>query len=270
MGSPAAESSVSQIIEKLDSLPTIARDTAVNNSIALSDNLDGLGESILKLYSEGNLSAREAIAEMFELVCNEPFDYWMNRVERICDGLSKQKEIAREFDTLLEAIADALDSEGWSVSEDAARDCGYLEIERETDLTDYVLVLNIDLRGKDMNSTVDWMAAVRDLVWSWDPVEEALIAAGSPGAPSVDRIIEDFKSTYESSICGTQFAVSKLSAKSSPVHGMRKPRRKTPIRNRSTRFASKPAMLSMTRWRILMPLSAVRISISSLRPAIAL
>lgn len=204
MGFPATESSVSQIIEKLDSLPTIARDTAVNNSIALPDNLDGLGESILKLYSEGNPSAREAIAEMFELVCNEPFDYWMNRVERICDGLSKQKEIVREFDTLLEAIADALDSEGWSVSEDAARDCGYLEIERETDLTDYVLVLNIDLRGKDMDSTVDWMAAVRDLVWSWDPVEEALIVAGSPGAPSVDRIIEDFKSTYENSICGIE------------------------------------------------------------------
>lgn len=40
MGFPATESSVSQIIEKLDSLPTVARDTAVNNSIALSDNLD--------------------------------------------------------------------------------------------------------------------------------------------------------------------------------------------------------------------------------------
>lgn len=204
MGFSATESSVSQIIEKLDSLPTIARDTAVNNSIALSDNLDGFGESILKLYSEGNPSAREAIAEMFELICNEPFDYWMNRVERICDGFSKQKEIVQEFDTLLEAIADALDSEGWSVSEDAARDCGYLEIERATDLTDYGLVLNIDLRGKDIDSTGDWMAAVRELVYSWDPVEEALVAAGCPGAPSVDRIIEDFKSTYESSICGIE------------------------------------------------------------------
>lgn len=48
------------------------------------------------------------------------------------------------------------------------------------------------------------MAAVRDLVYSWDPVEEALIAAGSPGSPSVDRIIEDFKSTYENSICGIE------------------------------------------------------------------
>lgn len=204
MGFSATESSVSKIIEKLDSLPTIARDTAVNNSIALSDNLDGLGESILKLYSEGNPSAREAIAEMFELVCNEPFDYWMNRVERICDGFSKQKEIVRKFDTLLEAIANALDSEGWSVSEDAARDCGYLEIERGTDLTDYDLVLTIDLRGRDMDSAADWMAAARNLVYSWDPVEEALIAAGCPSAPSVDRIIEDFKSTYENSICGIE------------------------------------------------------------------
>ncbi len=204
MGFSATESSVSQIIEKLDSLPTIARDTAVNNSIALSDSLDGFGESILKLYSEGNPSAREAIAEMFELVCNEPFDYWMNRVERICDGFSKQKEIVRKFDSLLEAIADALDSEGWSVSEDAARDCGYLEIERGTDLTDYDLVLTIDLRGRDMDSAADWMAAARDLVYSWDPVEEALIAAECSGAPSVDRIIEDFKSTYENSICGIE------------------------------------------------------------------
>lgn len=204
MGFSATESSVSKIIENLDSLPTIARDAAVNNSIALSDSFDGFGESILKLYSEGNPSAREAIAEMFELVCNEPFDYWMNRVERICDGFSKQKEIVRKFDKLLEAIANALDSEGWSVSEDAARDCGYLEIERGTDLTDYDLVLTIDLRGRDMDSAGDWMAAVRDLVYSWDPVDEALIAAECPGAPSVDRIIEDFKSTYENSICGIE------------------------------------------------------------------
>lgn len=204
MSFPATESSVSQIIEKLDSLPNSARDTTVNNSIVLSDNLDDFGESVLKLYNESGPSAREAIAEMFEVVCNEPFDNWLDRVERICDGLSKQKEIVREFDSLPEAIADALDSEGWSVSEDAARDCGYLEIERGTDLTDYDLVLNIDLRGKDMDSTGDWMAAVRELVYSWDPVEEALIAAGCPGAPSVDRIIEDFKSTYESSICGIE------------------------------------------------------------------
>lgn len=78
------------------------------------------------------------------------------------------------------------------------------KIERETDLTDYDLVLTIDLRDKDMDSASDWMAAVRDLVYSWDPVEEALIAAGCPGAPSVDRIIEDFKSTYENSIYGIE------------------------------------------------------------------
>lgn len=44
MGFPATKSSVSQIIEKLDSLPNSARDTAVNNSIVPSDNLAGLGE----------------------------------------------------------------------------------------------------------------------------------------------------------------------------------------------------------------------------------
>lgn len=189
MGFPATKSSVSQIIEKLDSLPNSARDTAVNNSIVPSDNLAGLGESVLKLYSESSPSAREAIAEMFELACNEPFDNWLDRVERICDGFSKQRECVREFDSLPEAIADALDSEGWTVSDDDVRNLGYLEIERETDLTGYDLVLTIDLRGKD-------------LVYSWDPVEEALIAAGCPDAPSVDRIIEDFKSTYESSISG--------------------------------------------------------------------
>lgn len=71
-------------------------------------------------------------------------------------------------------------------------------------ITGYDLVLIIDLRGKDMDSTGDWMSAIRELVYSWDPVEEALVAAGCPGAPSVDRIIEDFKSTYESSICGIE------------------------------------------------------------------
>lgn len=49
---------------------------------------------------------------MFELACNEPFDNWLDRVERICDGFSKQRECVREFDSLPEAIADALDSEG--------------------------------------------------------------------------------------------------------------------------------------------------------------
>lgn len=110
----------------------------------------------------------------------------------------------REFDTLPEAIADALDSEGWAVPDDDVRNLGYLEIERKTDLTGYDLILTIDLRGKDMDSTSDWMTAARELVYSWDPVEEALIAAGCPDAPSVDRIIEDFKSTYESSICGVE------------------------------------------------------------------
>lgn len=186
MDFPTTESPVSQIIEKLDSLPNSARDAAVNNSIVLLDNLGGFGESVLKLYSESNPSAREAIAEMFELVCNEPFDNWLDRVERSCDGFSKQKEVVREFDSLPEAIADALDSEGWTVSDDDVRNLGYLEIERETDLTGYNLVLTIDLRGKDMDSASDWMSAVRDLVYSWDPVEEALIAAGCPDAPSVD------------------------------------------------------------------------------------
>lgn len=254
MGFSATESSVSQIIEKLDSLPNSARDTAGNNSIVPSDNLAGLGESVLKLYSESSPSAREAIAEMFELACNESFDNWLDRVERICDGFSKQRECVREFDSLPEAIADALDSEGWTVSDDDVRNLGYLEIERETDLTGYDLVLTIDLRGKDMDSASDWMSAVRNLVYSWDPVEEALIAAGCPDAPSVDRIIEDFKSTYESS-------------KLSPAHGMRKLRRKTSIRNRSTIFANEQALSSMARWMILARLGAARISISSQRPA---
>lgn len=202
MDFPTTGRPIGQIIEKLDSLPNSARDAAVNNSIVLLDNLGGFGESVLKLYNESSPSAREAIAEMFELVCNESFDNWIDRVERSCDGFSKQKEVVREFDTLPEAIADALDSEGWAVSDDDVRNLGYLEIERKTDLTGYDLILTIDLRGKDMDSTSDWMTAARELVYSWDPVEEALIAAGCPDAPSVDRIIEDFKSTYESSICG--------------------------------------------------------------------
>lgn len=48
------------------------------------------------------------------------------------------------------------------------------------------------------------MTAARELVYSWDPVDEALVAARCANAPSVDRIIEDFKSTYESSICGIE------------------------------------------------------------------
>lgn len=204
MDFPTTGRPIGQIIEKLDSLPNSARDAAVNNSIVLLDNLGAFGESVLKLYNESSPSAREAIAEMFELVCSESFDNWIDRVERSCDGFSKQKEVVREFDTLPEAIADALDSEGWAVSDDDVRNLGYLEIERKTDLTGYDLILTIDLRGKDMDSTSDWMTAARELVYSWDPVEEALIAAGCPDAPSVDRIIEDFKSTYESSICGVE------------------------------------------------------------------
>ena len=95
MGFPTTESPINQIIDKLDSLPNSARDAAVNNSIVLSDNLGGFGESVLKLYSESSPSAREAIAEMFELVCNEPFDNWLDRVERSCDGFSKQKGSSR-------------------------------------------------------------------------------------------------------------------------------------------------------------------------------
>lgn len=263
MGFPDTESPVSQIIEKLDSLPNSARDAAVNSNIVPSDNLSGFGESVLKLYNEGNPSAREAIAEMFELVCNEPFDNWLDRVERSCDGFSKQKEAVREFDTLPEAIADALDSEGWTVSDDDVRNLGYLEIERETNLTGYDLVLIIDLRGKDMDSTGDWMSAIRELVYSWDPVEEALVAAGCPALP---RLTESSKTSNLP--MRAQSAVSKLSVKSSPTHGMRKLRRKASIQNRSTIFANKQALPSMSRWMILARLGAARISISSQQPTV--
>lgn len=251
MGFPAAESPVSQIIEKLDSLPNSARDAAINSSIVPSDNLSGFGESVLKLYNEGNPSAREAIAEMFELVCNEPFDNWLDGVERSCDGFSKQKEAVREFDTLPEAIADALDSEGWTVSDDDVRNLGYLEIERETDLTGYDLVLNIDLRGKDMDSTI--RSRRRSL---------------PRDAQALPRLTESSKTSNLP--MRVQSAVSKLSVKSSPAHGMRKPQRKAPIQNLSTRCANGPALPSMDRRMMLARLCAVRISISSPRPAIAL
>ena len=52
MGSPATESSISQIVEKLDSLPNSERDAAVNNSISLSDSPGSFGEGVLKLYNE--------------------------------------------------------------------------------------------------------------------------------------------------------------------------------------------------------------------------
>ncbi len=262
MGFPATKSSVSQIIEKLDSLPNSARDTAVNNSIVPSDNLAGLGESVLKLYSESSPSAREAIAEMFELACNEPFDNWLDRVERICDGFSKQRECVREFDSLPEAIADALDSEGWTVSDDDVRNLGYLEIERETDLTGYDLVLTIDLRGKDMDSASDWMSA--DAISSTVGIRSRRRL--SPlDARTLPRSIESSKTSNLP--MRAQSPVSKLSAKLSPAHGMRKLRRKTSIRNRSTIFANEQALPSMTRWMILARLGAARISISSQRPA---
>ena len=44
------------------------------------------------------------------------------------------------------------------------------------------------------------MDAVRHLVHNWDPVEEALIMQHGSGAPQIDRIIDDFKSTYENEI----------------------------------------------------------------------
>lgn len=91
MSLPATGDSINQLIAKLDSLPNSARDAAVSNSISLSDSLSRFGEGVLKLYSESNPSAREAIVEMFELVCNEPLDNWLDRIDRICDGFSKQK-----------------------------------------------------------------------------------------------------------------------------------------------------------------------------------
>lgn len=202
MGSPATESSISQIVEKLDSLPNSERDVAVNNSIALSDSPGSFGEGVLKLYNESSPSAREAIAEMFELVCNEPLDNWLDRIERICDGFSKQKELVREFDSLPEAIAG-------SRRRFSLRNAQALHLLTESSKTSNLLMR-------------------------------------------------------------AQSAVSRPSVKSSPTPGMRKLQRKTPTRNRSTRFVSKPATLSMTRWMIPVRLHSVRISISSLRPAIAL
>lgn len=252
MGFPDTESPVSQIIEKLDSLPNSARDAAVNSNIVPSDNLSGFGESVLKLYNEGNPSAREAIAEMFELVCNEPFDNWLDRVERSCDGFSKQKEAVREFDTLPEAIADALDSEGWTVSDDDVRNLGYLAISYSS-LTCAVRIWTPPAIGclQSASSSTAGIRSRRRL---------------SPrDARALPRLTESSKTSNLP--MRAQSAVSKLSVKSSPTHGMRKLRRKASIQNRSTIFANEQALPSMSRWMILARLGAARISISSQRPA---
>lgn len=262
MGFPATESSVSQIIEKLDSLPNSARDTAVNNSIVPSDNLAGLGESVLKLYSESSPSAREAIAEMFELACNEPFDNWLDRVERICDGFSKQRECVREFDSLHEAIADALDSEGWTVSDET---CAISDIWKSS--------------GKQtLPVTTSYSTSTcAAKIWTLPAIECLQSAISSTAgirsrrhlSPRDARTLP--RSTESSKTSNlpmrAQSPVSKLPAKLSPAHGMRKLRRKTSIRNRSTIFANEQALPSMTRWMILARLGAARISISSQRPA---
>lgn len=122
-----------------------------------------------------------------------------SRLEVEMDSIEQIVDVT-EYDSLLDAIADVLDSKGWGVYDKDTRDDGELEIERTTRLTGHDLSLTIDLRGKDIDSSRDWMDAVRHLVHNWDPVEEALIMQHGSGAPQVDRIIDDFKSTYVNEI----------------------------------------------------------------------
>lgn len=116
----------------------------------------------------------------------------MDSIEQIVD--------VTEYDSLLNALADALEMKGWTVYDEDARKSGFLDIERRTNLTDHPLTLTIDMTKKDMDSSRDWMEEVCALVHNWDPVEEALIVQHVPEAPRIDRIIDDFKSTYENEI----------------------------------------------------------------------
>lgn len=239
MGFPATKSSVSQIIEKLDSLPNSARDTAVNNSIVPSDNLAGLGESVLKLYSESSPSAREAIAEMFELACNEPFDIRfpkrlpMPPIRK--DGPSP---------TMTYAISDIWKSSG---KQTLPVTISYLPS------TCAAKIWTLPAIGC-LQSAISSTAGIRSRR-RLSPLD----------ARTLPRSIESSKTSNLP--MRAQSPVSKLSAKLSPAHGMRKLRRKTSIRNRSTIFANEQALPSMTRWMILARLGAARISISSQRPA---
>lgn len=244
MDFPTTESPVSQIIEKLDSLPNSARDAAVNNSIVLLENLGGFGESVLKLYSESNPSAREAIAEMFELVCNEPFDNWLDRVERSCDGFSKQKEVVREFDSLPERFPKRLPTpsirkDGLSPTMTYAISDIWKSSGKQT------LPVTISYSPSTCAAKIWTLPAIGCLQSAISST--AGIRSRRRLSPRDARTLP--RSTESSKTSNlpmrAQSPVSKLSVKSSPAHGMRKPRRTTSTQNRSTKFASMPAMLSM-------------------------
>lgn len=120
MGLPTTESLISQIIEKLDSLPNSARDAAVNNSIVLSDNLEGFGESVLKLYNESSLSAREAIVASVDRIIEDFKSTYENSIcgiEAICQIVTNawDEKTATEgiysesLDHICERVSSAID-----------------------------------------------------------------------------------------------------------------------------------------------------------------
>lgn len=262
MGFPATKSSVSQIIEKLDSLPNSARDTAVNNSIVPSDNLAGLGESVLKLYSESSPSAREAIAEMFELASTN----------RSTIGLTGSNASAMDSPSKESAF-------GNSIRFPKRLPMPSIRKDGPSPTMTYAISDIWKSSGKQtLPVTISYLPSTcAAKIWTLPAIGCLQSAISSTAgirsrrrlspldARTLPRSIESSKTSNLP--MRAQSPVSKLSAKLSPAHGMRKLRRKTSIRNRSTIFANEQALPSMTRWMILARLGAARISISSQRPA---
>lgn len=204
MDFPTTESPVSQIIEKLDSLPNSARDAAVNNSIVLLDNLGGFGESVLKLYSESNRPPARLSQRCSNWSATNRSTIGLTGSNAAAmDSPSKKRSYGNSIRLPKRLPTPSIRKDGLSPTMTYAISDIWKSSGKQT-LPVTISYSPSTWRGKDMDSASDWMSAVRDLVYSWDPVEGALIAAGCPDAPSVDRIIEDFKSTYESSISGIE------------------------------------------------------------------
>lgn len=124
------------------------------------------------------------------------------------DG-SDLDSFVRTHNDLLEAMIDTLEQDGWNVMP-YDNDPGYIEIERWTDGTDCDMILGIDLRGKCLDSPIDWKDEVTALVNDWDVDEEAVLNHEAPGAPSLSEIIKDFRDFKDHELNRLAFITEKV------------------------------------------------------------
>lgn len=112
-------------------------------------------------------------------------------------------------------VAENIEDDTWSTHVDESDDGITVECECHTDLTDYDLIVVLDMRGKDVHDPSAWAEEAIEAVEAYDVEEEVKINLGGRGAPGVVEMVRDFSDVKERVLPSLSKRVARSAAQAS-------------------------------------------------------